>query len=111
MDAFLDQLMEEPIFLGILIVLLGLLVFSILKRLLRFALIIALGFVALMGYFMVTGKPPPKAIERMTDSVTEGVKEAGAKVKDSIKSNLDEVGDEIGKAAKKKAAEALKMDD
>ncbi len=71
MADLIARLTEQPILFLLLLFVVGGVVYGVLKRLLRLAMVLMLGFVALAGYFALAGKPPPPAMQRVTERAQE----------------------------------------
>lgn len=103
MNDALARVGESPILLAIVVFLVGGLVYGLLKKVAKLALIFVLGFVALFGWFAYTGQEPPDAMRRMAETAKKKV-ERGAEIG---KQKAREVGEKLGEELEKAARETL----
>jgi hypothetical protein len=101
----MSALLDNPLILACAALALGALIFAILKKLLKLALIFALGLAGIAGYFAWSGQPPPAAVEHGTEkakavgekvkagaskAVKAGAKAAARKLEEEAKEALEE---------------------
>lgn len=103
MEEIINRLSEEPMFAGIALVLLVAAFFFVARKLVTLALVFAVGFFAIVGYFAFTGEEPPEGLER----ITEKAREKALKAKEKLGEASKKVGEELKEAAKSGVEEAL----
>lgn len=101
----MSAILDNPLVLAVLALAIGAVVFAVLKKLLKLALIFALGIVAIGAYFAWTGETPPPAMEKgaekakalgakvkagATKAAKEGAKAAARKIEEEAKEALEE---------------------
>ncbi len=106
MADILNSLSANPLIFVLLVLAVGALIFAVLKRLLKLALIFVLGIGGLAGYYALTGQQAPPALERVQDGVKGKVKAGAKRGADKAKALGEKVRHEVGKAAKKEADRA-----
>lgn len=97
----IERLFDHPVVLVIVILLLGGLVYALLQKVLKLALVFALGVVALFGYFALTGQEPPPAMKRLEAEAKRHIErglEVGA---EKAREAGQKIGDEVKKATEK----------
>lgn len=94
------NLLQNPFFLILGVILAVLIVFGLIKKLFKLAMIVLAAFVIYVAYLLWTGQDIPKSFDGIKDSVKETVSRS--------KENTEETKDGIKDAAKKKAGEAVK---
>ncbi|MEO1230589.1 MAG: hypothetical protein AAFZ18_16955 [Myxococcota bacterium] len=101
----------HPVGVALLLLLLGALVYFALMRLLKLAVIVLLGFLALSAYYAYTGEEPPDGLKKITEDASRKIedkaKELREKAKDKAKEVKDALGDEINRAAQESLNKAL----
>jgi hypothetical protein len=80
------QIFNDPIFLGIFVVLVIVFFFGIIKKLLKMAFVIFLAIVIYLGYFHFTDQSVPVEVQESLD----GGKEAAQQVIDKTRDVIDE---------------------
>lgn len=98
MDGWIEtftNLLQNPFFLILAVIFAVLIVFGVIKKLFKLAMIVLAAFVIYVAYLMWTGQDIPTSFEGVRDSV-----------KETISRNKDNV-EETKDAAKKKAGEAV----
>ena len=90
------NLLQNPFFLILAVIIAVLIVFGVIKKLFKLAMIVLAAFVIYIAYLMWTGQDIPKSFDGIRDSVKETISRS--------KDNVEETKD----AAKKKAGEAVK---
>ena len=110
MESFVETLSQNPLVLVGVVLAVGMLVFAILKRLLKLAFVFLLGLVVVSGWFAYRGEQAPPALEKVQDGVKRTVRrgaEKGAQKARDIGEKVErEVEKKIGEEAKK-AADAV----
>ena len=89
------NLLQNPFFLILAIIIAVLIIFGVIKKLFKLAMIVLAAFVIYIAYLMWTGQDIPKSF----DEVQESVKETISRSKDNVEETKD--------AAKKKAGEVV----
>ena len=90
------NLLQNPFFLILAVIIAVLIVFGVIKKLFKLAMIILAAFVIYIAYLLWTGQDIPTSVDGIKDSVKETISRS--------KDNVEETKD----AAKKKADEAVK---
>ncbi len=90
------NLMQNPFFLILAVIIAVLIVFGVIKKLFKLAMIVLAAFVIYVAYLMWTGQDIPTSF----DGIKESVKETISRSKDNVEETKD--------AAKKKAGEVAK---
>ncbi len=90
------NLLQNPFFLILAVIIAVLIVFGVIKKLFKLAMIVLAAFVIYIAYLMWTGQDIPKSFDGIKDSVKETISRS--------KDNVEETKD----AAKKKANETVK---
>ncbi len=103
MESLINRLSEQPALAALMIALLGAALFFVLRKLTTLATLFAVGFIAFVGYFALTGKEPPKGLEAITDKVAETAKDA----KEKVKEVNEKIGEDLKEAAKAGVKDAL----
>lgn len=103
MDAFLRRMLDEPILLAIVALILGALVYALVKKVLKLGLILAIGLACLFGYFAVTGKEPPSSLERLKEKAQEKLEQG----LETAREKAEQVGEKTKEKFKEAAEEAL----
>ena len=93
------NLLQNPFFLILAVIFAVLIVFGIIKKLFKLAMIILAAFVIYIAYLMWTGQDIPKSINDVRDSVKETIS--------SSKENVEETKEEIEEAAMEKAEKTI----
>ena len=100
MSSLFEQLITNPVLLAVTIVLAVLLLFSIIKKLLKIA-IVTISLLALyLGYLIYTGKEVPKTADELKDSLQEKSGE--------VKEVIDKTVKEVNRSLKEKSSEIMK---
>lgn len=110
MAETLETLSAHPLVWGIVALLLGAVVYALLKRLVKIALILALGILALFLFFELTGTEPPKRLEEARDGVQERVADGARRGTEAATQGVRELGGKLRDAAGRAAREALEGD-
>ncbi len=98
MDGWIEtftNLLQNPFFLILAVIIAVLIVFGVIKKLFKLAMIVLAAFVMYVAYLMWTGQDIPKSVDGIKDSVKETISRS--------KDNVEETKD----AAKKKAGEVV----
>lgn len=98
MDGWIEtftNLLQNPFFLILAVIFAVLIVFGVIKKLFKLAMIVLAAFVIYVAYLMWTGQDIPTSFDGIRDSVKETISRS--------KDNVEETKD----AAKKKAGEAV----
>lgn len=98
MDGWVEtftNLLQNPFFLILAVIFAVLIVFGVIKKLFKLAMIVLAAFVIYVAYLMWTGQDIPTSFDGIRDSVKETISRS--------KDNVEETKD----AAKKKAGEAV----
>ena len=103
MEQWINRMSDEPLFAGLMIMLLGAALFFVARRVMTLAALSVVGFLAVVGYFAFTGQEPPDALKE----ITEKAKEVSEKVGDKAKEAKEKLGDELKEAAKAGVKEAI----
>ena len=88
MEEVIQSILNNPVYLGIAIGLLALIVFSLIKKLLKVAWIGVVLLIVYLVYLAVTGEEPPAAIEDTLEKAGDTVEEVIDAAKDT---DLDEI--------------------
>ena len=94
------NLLQNPFFLILAVIIAVLIVFGLIKKLFKLAMIVLAAFVIYIAYLLWTGQDIPKSFDGVKDSVKDTISRS--------KENTEETKDGIKDAAKKKAGEAVK---
>ncbi len=103
MDGWIEtftNLLQNPFFLILAVIFAVLIVFGVIKKLFKLAMIILAAFVIYIAYLLWTGQDIPKSFDGIKDSVKETISRS--------KDNAEETKENIKDAAKKKAGEVAK---
>lgn len=106
MDNIIAQIGENPVLGLVAVFLVGVVLYAVMKRLMKIAVVMLLGFLGVAGYFAYTDKEPPSAIKQVQDKA----KKAGEDVSDKVGEGLQKAGEKIGQAAQDKLKKALDRD-
>ena len=93
------NLLQNPFFLILGVIFAVLIVFGLIKKLFKLALIILAAFVIYIGYLIWTGQDIPTSLDGVKDSVHETIS--------SSKDNVEETKDGLEEAAKEKVEKTL----
>ena len=94
------NLLQNPFFLILAVIFAVLIVFGVIKKLFKLAMIVLAAFVIYMAYLLWTGQDIPKSFDGIKDSVKETIS--------SSKENAEETKEGIEEAAKEKAEKTIK---
>ena len=94
------NLLQNPFFLILAVIIAVLIVFGLIKKLFKLAMIVLAAFVIYIAYLLWTGQDIPKSFDGIRDSVKDTISRS--------KENTEETKDGLKDAAKKKAGEAVK---
>lgn len=108
MSAGIENLFENPLIFGLIVLAVGALIFAALKRLLKLALIFVLGLGGLAGYYAYTGRQAPPALEKVQDKVKSKVKAGAEKGAEGARRLGDKVKTTVKDAAQREAERAAK---
>lgn len=98
MESPLSRILEEPILLVASIFLVGLVAYTVVKRLLKLALVFALGWAVLIGYFAWTGEEPPPAMKKLQDEAKRKI-ERGVEIgREKAEAATEKIGDTVREA-------------
>lgn len=103
MSSIVQTASSNPLIVGLLVLLVGALIYAAVKRLLKLAVVFLLGLGAVSAYFAYTGREAPEALERVQQGVRRTVKKGAEKGAEKAKA----LGERLERAAKEEAGEAL----
>lgn len=93
-----QTILNDPILLGVAVILSAMVVYSILKKLFKLAIILVACLIIYLGYLMYTGQPIPGSGQEVIDKAKKDIN----KVTDGGLEKLEEVGKDIIKNIKDK---------
>ena len=96
----ISSLSEQPVVLVGMVVLVGLFVYAVMRRLVKFALVLVLGFAAISSYFAFSGVEAPESIRRIQEEVAE-------RLRRGTKSGAETITTEVGEDLKEATLESL----
>ncbi len=102
MDGWIEtftNLLQNPFFLILAIIIAVFIVFGVIKKLFKLAMIVLAAFVIYIAYLLWTGQDIPRSVDGIKDSVKETISRS--------KDNVDETKEDIKDAATKKAGEVV----
>ncbi len=102
MDGWIEtftNLLQNPFFLILAVIIAVFIVFGVIKKLFKLAIIVLAAVVIYIAYLLWTGQDIPKSVDGIKDSVKETISRS--------KDNVDETKEDIKDAAKKKAGEVV----
>ena len=94
------NLLQNPFFLILAVIIAAFIIFGVIKKLFKLALIVLAAFVIYIAYLLWTGQDIPKSFDGIKDSFKETISRS--------KDNAEETKENIKDAAKKKAGEVAK---
>lgn len=103
MDQFIEQISENPVIGLAAVFLVGLVVWAVMKRLMKIVLVLVLGFVAIAGYYAYTDREPPKAVRQVQDEA----KKARQRVSEEVGKGVKEMGQQLGDAAREQLQKTI----
>ena len=89
----LTNLLQNPFFLILAIILAATLVFGLIKKLFKLAMIVLVAFVVYIGYLLWTGQDVPTSIEDVKETMKETVsnsKENAEDTKEAVEEKVEE---------------------
>lgn len=98
MDDLVASLTQNPLVLVGVVFAVGLLVFAVLKRLLKLALVFLIGLVAVSGWFAYRGEQAPPALEKVQDGVKRTVERGARKGAEKAKDLGKKVEEKVERA-------------
>lgn len=96
--SFVDPyqtILNDPILLGIAVILSAMVVYSILKKLFKIAVILVAVVVVYIGWLAYTGQPVPNTLDELIDDVNKRTDGATEKIIDKTSEAVKDVGDII----------------
>ena len=96
----ITNLLQNPFFLILAVIFAVLIVFGIIKRLFKLAMIVLAAFVIYVAFLLWTGQDIPTSFDDIKDSVKETIS--------SSKENTEETKEEIKEAAEEKVEKTIK---
>lgn len=87
MNAFIETVSSNPVFLVVFIIILAVILYSLLKKLFKLALIALIAIIIFFGYIYLTEDKPEQKIQNYI--------EQGAEALDDVKDKAKEVGSDI----------------
>tara|TARA_B100000029_G_scaffold410677_1_gene412726 strand:- start:51539 stop:51892 length:354 start_codon:yes stop_codon:yes gene_type:complete len=99
LELLFEKLITNPVLLSVAIVLAILILFSIIKKLLKITLITISLLALYLGYLLYTGKEVPKTADELKDSLQEKSGE--------VKEVLDKTVQEMNRSLKEKTSEIM----
>ncbi len=102
MDGWIEtftHLLQNPFFLILAVIIAVFIVFGVIKKLFKLAMIVLAAFVIYIAYLLWTGQDIPRSVDGIKDSVKETISRS--------KDNVDETKEDIKDAATKKAGEVV----
>lgn len=109
MSGVFASLSEEPLLLLLVLAVVGAMIFAVIKHVVRLAVIVLIGFVAVMAFYAYTGEEPPDELRKIADKAGEKLEEGLEKSGEKAREVGRELGERIGEAAKKEIGR--RMDD
>ena len=103
MESFFDTLLSNPIYLAILAIIFILLLYSIIKRIIKLVIGIGVVLIAYVFYLHYTGQEVPKTVEDLRKSVSGNVD----KVKKVTSKSIDQAKESTRKIVEEKAKEKI----
>ncbi len=92
----LERLTDHPAFAALMIALLAAVLFFIIRRIFTLALVAALAFCGVVGYFVLNpDKKPPAKLEKTVEAAREGSEVVGEKLREA----KEKIGDKLDKAS------------
>lgn len=99
MESLIEQLWTNPVFLAVAVVLAILILFSIIKKLLKITIVTISLLVIYLGYLVYTGREVPKT----ADELKETLQEKSGEVKEVINKTVKE----MNRSLKEKTSEII----
>ena len=90
-----QTILNDPILLGIAVILSAMVVYSILKKLFKIAVILIAVVVIYVGWLAYTGQPVPDTLDGLIDDVNKRTDGATEQIIDKTKEGMKEVGKKI----------------
>lgn len=94
-EDILRILSENPVYLGIAVVLAAVILFGVIKKLLKLVLVIAAVLVLYIAYLIWTDQDVPKSLEELGEKVQETVEKGKEKVEEFKEEKTQEAVDRI----------------
>lgn len=107
MDLLREQISGNPVLLGVVIVLAVLVVFALIKRLIKLALFAVLVLAVYLGYLAWTGQKVPTSPEALRESVKDQVGQVGEAMSTKVTEIGESVKERVKGAVEKGLEEAL----
>lgn len=103
MDQFIEQISANPVLGLAAVFLIGLIVYALMKRLMKIVLVLVLGFLAVAGYYAYMEREPPSAVQRVQDEA----RKARERVSKEVGKGLQQMGEQLGEAAKEQLQKTI----
>ena len=103
MEAFIDTLFSNPVYMAIAVVLAILLVYSIIKKIIKWIFLFGILLIIYAIYLNYTGQEVPKNMHELKESVSESVD----KVKESATESINEAKESTRKIVEDKVDEKI----
>ena len=88
-NNIITALYSDPIYLVIAIILSALILYSLIKKLVKLMLYVLAIFIIYLGYLYFTGQELPNNVNEIIDPVKETLEDVGGKINEVIKENID----------------------
>ncbi|HJK96673.1 MAG TPA: hypothetical protein RMF84_05595 [Polyangiaceae bacterium LLY-WYZ-14_1] len=110
MDALFSALPSSPVFWAVVALVLGAVAWALLQRLLKLALMLALGLLCLLIFFELTDTEPPDALHEARRQVEDGVAEGARKGAEAATEGVRSLGGSLRDAATRAIRETAEDD-
>ena len=97
MDSLIQQLTDKPILLAVALILVAVVVYALMKRLIKLALFLLVLLAVYFGYLYMTGQDFPEGVQKGQEMLED--------VKDKASEFFNEYKDDIDKVKKKLTTE------
>ncbi len=97
MEQIINTLTSNPIYLVIAVILSLIIIFGVIKRLIKLVLLVAAIFVLYVAYMMWTGQDVPDTFEDVKKSAQESVEKGTDWIKKTVEKKAEEKVDQITK--------------
>ena len=105
MENIIEQLSSNPLYLGIGVVLAIILVYGIIKKVVKLIIILAIALIAFVGYLQFTGRDVPSSTDELKQSVSKQVDKAKESANQAVEDALQSAKDELAEKLKKKTGQ------
>ncbi|MDP7558523.1 MAG: hypothetical protein QF923_03500 [Candidatus Marinimicrobia bacterium] len=98
MDSLIQQLTDKPILLAVALILVAIMVYALIKRLMKVALFLLVLLAVYFGYLVLTGQDVHEKTYKLIDELPEGIQKAvdqGREVLEKGKEAVENVTDDI----------------